>query len=157
MFTINFFGYIKDWEDGCRMKVSVETLMDIFKNKGIRPSYTRVRIMEYLAANRSHPTADEIYGSLVGEIPTLSKTTVYNSMNAFVEAGLARVITIEDNEVRYDADISDHGHFKCTRCGRIYDFPVDMAALHPKGLSGFKVSQRDVYFKGTCPGCLDNK
>jgi Fur family peroxide stress response transcriptional regulator len=139
------------------MDVSVEALMDIFKNKGIRPSYTRVKIMEYLAANRNHPTAEEIYSSLVGEIPTLSKTTVYNSMNAFVEAGLARVITIEDNEARYDADISDHGHFKCSRCGRIYDFQVDMAGLHPKALSGFKVSQRDVYFKGTCPGCLDNK
>jgi Fur family peroxide stress response transcriptional regulator len=157
MFTIKFSGYIKDWEDGFRMKVSVETLMSIFKNKGIKPSYTRVRIMEYLVANRSHPTADEIYNSLVGEIPTLSKTTVYNSMNAFVQAGLARVITIEENGARYDADISDHGHFKCTQCGRIYDFPVDMAGLRPKGLAGFKVSQRDVYFKGTCSGCLANK
>ena len=101
MFTIKFSGYIKDWEEGFRMKVSVETLMSIFKNKGIKPSYTRVRIMEYLVANRSHPTADEIYNSLVGEIPTLSKTTVYNSMNAFVQAGLARVITIEETgEIR---------------------------------------------------------
>ena len=139
------------------MKVSVETLMSIFKNKGIKPSYTRVRIMEYRRrANRSHTTG-RIYNSLVGEIPTLSKTTLYNSMNAFVEAGLARVITIEENGARYDADISDHGHFKCTRCGRIYDFRWTWPHFSPKGPSGFKVSQRDVYFKGTCSGCLANK
>ena len=139
------------------MGVSADTLMNIFKERNVRPSYTRMRIMEYLVTNRSHPTADEIYGSLVGEIPTLSKTTVYNSLNAFVEAGLARVITIEDNEARFDADVSDHGHFKCDKCGRIYDFPADMAGLHSKALSGFKVSQRDVYFKGVCPRCLGNK
>ena len=89
------------------MDVSADALMDIFKNRGIRSSYTRMRIMQYLMVNRNHSTADEIYGSLVEEIPTLSRTTVYNSLHAFVEAGLARVVTIEDNEARYDSDISD--------------------------------------------------
>jgi Fe2+ or Zn2+ uptake regulation protein len=139
------------------MNVSAEALMDIFKKKNIRSSYTRVRILEYLMANRNHPTVDEIYKRLVGEIPTLSKTTVYNSLNAFVDAELARVITIEDNETRYDADISDHGHFKCDICGRIYDFPVDIGGFEPKALAKFKISQRDVYFKGICTSCLNNK
>jgi len=132
-------------------------LMDIFKNRGIRSSYTRMRIMGYMAANRNHPTADEIYSRLIEEIPTLSKTTVYNSLNAFVEAGLARVVTIEDNEARYDVDVSDHGHFKCQSCGRIFDFPVDMDCIEPKALEKFRINKRDVYFKGICPGCLDNK
>ena len=139
------------------MDVSADALMDIFKNRGIRSSYTRMRIMQYLMVNRNHPTADEIYGSLVEEIPTLSRTTVYNSLHAFVEAGLARVVTIEDNEARYDADISDHGHFKCDSCGRIYDFTVDVDCIQPKALEKFRINQRDVYFKGICLGCLDNK
>ena len=114
--------------------------------------------MEYLAARRTHPTADEIYSNLLHEIPTLSKTTVYNSLNTFAKAGLVKVLAIEDKELRFDADTSDHGHFKCGKCGRIFDFAVDLAGLHlQSALPGFKIKQRDVYFKGICPGCLDNK
>lgn len=139
------------------MDVSADELMDIFKRRNIRPSYSRIKILEYLMVNRNHPTVDEIYSRLVGEIPTLSKTTVYNALNAFVDAGLARVIAIEDNETRYDADVSDHGHFKCERCGRIYDFPVDTDNFRSAALDRFRITQRDVYFKGICPDCLNNK
>ena len=139
------------------MGVSADELMDIFKRRNIRPSYTRMKILEYLMVNRNHPTVDRIHSRLAGEIPTLSKTTVYNALNAFVDAGLARVIAIEDNETRYDADVSDHGHFKCERCGRIYDFPVDTDYFRSTALDRFRITQRDVYFKGICPDCLDNK
>jgi Fur family peroxide stress response transcriptional regulator len=142
---------------GILMNVSAETLMDIFKKKNIRSSYTRMRILEDLMTNRKHSTVDEIFSRLTGDIPTLSKATVYNSLRAFVEAGLARVVTIEDNEARFDADVSDHGHFKCDRCGSIYDFPVDMDRFQPEALAQFKINQRDVYFKGICPSCLVNK
>ena len=140
------------------MGISTEALMTLLKKNNIRPSYTRIKIMEYLTTRQSHPTADEIYSRLLHEIPTLSKTTVYNSLNTFVKAGLVRTVTIEDNEAGFDADTSDHGHFKCGKCGRIFDFAVDLAGLHlQSALPGFKIKQRDVYFKGICPGCLDNK
>lgn len=139
------------------MDVSMERIVDICKNRGIRPSFTRVKILEYLMANRSHPTVDEIYRQLGGEIPTLSKTTVYNALGVFIGAGLARVVSVEDNETRYDADVSDHGHFKCEQCGRIYDFAVDTKGLKADGLTGFKIDQREIYFRGICPECINNK
>ncbi|HHU29220.1 MAG TPA: transcriptional repressor [Firmicutes bacterium] len=140
------------------MGISTEALMTLLKKNNIRPSYTRIKIMEYLTTRQSHPTADEIYSRLLPKIPTLSKTTVYNSLNTFAKAGLVKVLAIEDKELRFDADTSDHGHFKCGKCGRIFDFAVDLAGLHlQSALPGFKIKQRDVYFKGICPGCLDNK
>ncbi len=139
------------------MDVLSTSIMNVFKEKNIRPSFIRVKIMEYLTNNRNHPTVDEIYRHLIEEIPTLSKVSVYNSLKVFVKAGLVRVITIEDNEARYDIDVSDHGHFKCISCGKIYDFPADALCIRPGALEGFKVTQRDVYFKGICPKCLNNK
>lgn len=50
----------------------------------IKPSVQRMAIMEYLMKNRVHPTADEIYGALYPMMPTLSKTTVYNTMRHFI-------------------------------------------------------------------------
>ena len=104
-----------------------------------------------------HPTVDTIYHEVHKEVPTLSKTTVYNTLNHFVDAGLVRIINIEDNETRYDINVHDHGHFKCVACGAIYDFPVDMERLGETGLAGFAVQDRNVYFKGTCPACLGKK
>jgi len=94
---------------------------------------------------------------LLKEIPSLSKTTVYNTLNSFVEAHLVRVITIEDNETRYDIVMENHGHFKCESCGGIYNFSVNIDSLEYDELNDFVISKRDVYFKGVCSKCLLNK
>ena len=60
--------------------------IDIFlREKGINPSYQRKRIYEYLHQNPIHPTVNDIYWALIHDIPTLSKATVYNTMNLFSE------------------------------------------------------------------------
>ncbi|MCG8501875.1 MAG: transcriptional repressor, partial [Firmicutes bacterium] len=68
------------------------------KEYDIKPSYQRIKIFEYLRNTKSHPTVDEIFKEIVQEIPTLSKTTVYNTLSLFIEKGIVTVITIEENE-----------------------------------------------------------
>ncbi|HPK44931.1 MAG TPA: transcriptional repressor, partial [Spirochaetota bacterium] len=66
----------------------MEQYKHYLESKGISPSYQRLKILEYLDQNRSHPTVDEIYSALLPLIPTLSKTTVYNTVSLFVQQGL---------------------------------------------------------------------
>lgn len=131
----------------------VEILKNELVKKDIRPSYHRLKVLEYLHAHEDHPTADEIYANLHPQIPTLSKTTVYNTLNSFVEAGLARVVSIDGVEKRFDITLFDHGHFRCDRCGAIINFAIDINALAVHGLEGFQVAGRNVYFTGLCPDC----
>ncbi|MGL5087978.1 MAG: Fur family transcriptional regulator [Cetobacterium sp.] len=119
----------------------------------IKPSYQRMKIFQYLLENKIHPTVDEIYKALCPEIPTLSKTTVYNTLNLFIEKGITRVITIEENETRYDVDMDIHGHFKCIECKKVYDIPVEIDQLVVNNMNGFKVDEYHVYFKGICFSC----
>ena len=79
---------------------------EYLSSKGIKPSYQRIKVFDYLLNNKTHPTVDNIHQELVGEIPTLSKTTVYNTLKLFQEKGIVLIINIEDNETRFDADIS---------------------------------------------------
>jgi len=72
------------------------------------------------------------------------------------EAGLVRIITIEDNETRYDVIIESHGHFKCESCGNIYDFSIDIDSLTCKDLANFQINDKNVYFNGICQICLAN-
>ena len=68
----------------------------------IKPSVQRLAVMEYLSAHHTHPTADEIYNALVGQIPTLSKTTVYNTLRLFVRQGAATMLTIDGHNACFD-------------------------------------------------------
>ncbi len=131
----------------------IENVGDHLKIHDIKPSYQRMKIFQYLLENRTHPTVDEIYKSLSKEIPTLSKTTVYNTLSLFLEKGIARVITIEENETRYDADMDVHGHFKCVECKKVYDVPVKIDQILIDGMEDFKINEYHVYFKGICSKC----
>jgi len=124
------------------------------KNK-IKPSFQRIKVYEYLLEKRNHPTVDMIYQKLVNEIPTLSKTTIYNTLKLFVEQNIVAIINIEDNETRYDADISTHGHFKCKECGNVYDFHYDNSHFNFKNLKHFKIEKTHLYLNGICANCLN--
>jgi len=136
---------------------AIENVGDFLKSHEIKPSFQRIRIFEYLLNNRVHPTVDEIYQNLVGEIPTLSKTTVYNTLNLFIEKNIAQLITIEENEARYDALTSVHGHFKCEKCERVYDFETDISHIDTQEIKHFQINQKHIYFRGICESCLAQK
>ncbi len=125
--------------------------------KGIRPSYQRVRVLKYLHRKDSHPTVDDIFNALAPEIPSLSRATIYNTLHTYVDAGLTRIINIDDNELRYDLTVSDHGHFKCDTCGEITNFSIDLDRISVGELLTFNIKERNVYFRGLCPNCLNNQ
>jgi len=124
-------------------------------SNGVKPSLQRLRIYEYIHTNRVHPTVDMIYTRLSPSMPTLSKTTVYNTLKLFVSKGVARAINIEDTETRYDADISHHGHFKCKNCGGLFDVMLNQD-LSINGLNGFRIDEYQINLKGYCNICKPN-
>ena len=73
--------------------------LDTLQNYGIHPSVQRIAIMDYLLKNHTHPTVDEVYVALCKVIPTLSKTTVYNTLRLFSEHGAALMLTIDEKKV----------------------------------------------------------
>lgn len=139
------------------MKPTFAELSTALISRKLRPSHQRIKILEYLLNQQSHPTVEQIFSDLHKEIPTLSKSTVYNTLNLFIAAKLVRLLTIEDNETRYDLLMDKHGHFKCETCGTIYDFKINIDDFIADELSDFKINEKDVYFKGVCPRCLSNK
>lgn len=137
--------------------METEEISDYLKENNIKPSYQRMKIFEYLVNNKNHPTVDKIYQNLIGEISTLSKTTIYNTLKLFAEKKIVQVITVEEKETRYDTDMSLHGHFKCKKCGEVYDIRIKEVKEFDKELDGFEVEEEHVYFKGICKKCLRNK
>jgi Fur family peroxide stress response transcriptional regulator len=142
--------------EGSYVKFLLKDLSAELKNRKIHPSYQRIKVLEYFNKNQCHPTVDQIFKDLKSEIPTLSKSTIYNTLNLFLKSRLIREINIEDNEIRYDIITKNHGHFKCENCGKIFNFSIDFNSFKTEELSGFKITDKNLYFKGICPNCLSN-
>lgn len=123
------------------------------KTRGIMPSLQRIQIYNYIYGRKDHPSVDMIFSALSAQIPTLSKTTVYNTLKSFVEAGIATPVIIDENEIRYDADTHMHGHFKCDSCGNIFDFTNDFTKLDAPELKNFIIKEYHIYLKGICESC----
>lgn len=121
----------------------------------IKPSVQRIAIMDYLLKHRTHPCIDEIYLALCKDIPTLSKTTVYNTLKLFIEHGAARMLTIDERNACFDGDTSVHAHFQCKNCGKIYDIPIQSESKEMETLQkdGFQIEETHRYYKGICPDC----
>ncbi len=132
------------------MTKKTEEISQYLKDCGINPSYQRIKVYEYMSEHFNHPTADIIYRELSKEMPTLSKTTVYNTLKFFVDKNIVTPITITEGETRYDADTSLHGHFLCVKCGGIFDFAVDISGIKTDVFDFADVNERHIYFKGVC-------
>ncbi|NLN82578.1 MAG: transcriptional repressor [Clostridiales bacterium] len=129
-------------------------LISVLSRRGIRPTQQRIAVYKYLLTHPEHPSADTIYRALVEEYPVFSRTTIYNSLGALIEAGLVRQVNICADEQRFDATVTDHGHFFCKECGKVYDFGFDSPAMVSRLCPrGFIKEQGDVFFTGICKHC----
>lgn len=125
----------------------------------IKPSLQRIAIMGYLMEHRTHPTVDEIYTALSPSIPTLSKTTVYNTLKLLSEQGAAQTLTIDERNTCYDADTTTHAHFLCRNCSKIYDLASNacIKKVEKMDMDGHDVQEIHYYYKGVCKQCLENE
>ena len=137
------------------MDTSLEFLKGELLKNGLRPSFHRLKVFNYLYLKKGHPTVDEIYNNLSEEIPTLSKATVYNTPNSFVNVGLARMISLDNIEARYDVMMNTHGHFQCISCGTITDFHIEIDAIPMQELVGYYIKEKNLYYRGLCPNCVN--
>lgn len=134
-------------------------VIERLQNYSIKPSVQRIAIMGYLMEHHTHPTVDEIYTALSPSIPTLSKTTVYNTLRLLSEQGAVQTLTIDERNTCYDADTSTHAHFLCKHCGKIYDLSNDNTIKKVEGMDmdGHDVQEIHYYYKGICKDCIENE
>ena len=138
------------------MITNMKHIQTTIKDKGIKPTYQRLKILEYLIETKKHPTVEMIYNNMKKVIPTISKTTVYNTMNSFVEKGILNALSVTGTELRYDANTKPHHHLLCNKCGNIYDiYTNSFDFFDNKIIDGNKIDEVHVYFKGICKKCLE--
>ncbi len=78
--------------------------------------------------------------------------TVYNCLDALVECGLARQVTLERGATRFCPNMREHCHFYCDQCQSVFDIelPAEPGIALPKG---YRAERYDIAIHGRCPAC----
>src|SRR5512137_1329303 len=90
-------------------------------HSGFRTTPQRERVYAVLIQKRDHPTAEEVFIRAKRDMPDISMATVYNCLDALVECGLARQVTLARGATRFCPNMREHCHFYCDRCQRVFD------------------------------------
>jgi Fur family transcriptional regulator, iron response regulator len=123
--------------------------VDVLEQLGIQPSAQRVAVAEYVLGTEEHPSAEQVWARVKERFPMLSRATVYNTLNLFVEKGLLRELVIAEGKVVFDPNLTPHHHFIDEDTQGIVDVPWEaLQVKHVDALRGFDVREYQVVMRG---------
>ena len=113
-----------------------QDLATTLRDHGIQPSAQRLAVGAYVLATEDHPSADQVWAHVQERCPMLSRATVYNTLNLFVEKQLLRELHLAPDSVVFDSNLERHHHLIDDETGEIHDVgwdDVEVRAIHSVG------------------------
>ena len=132
------------------------TIEQQLRSCGLQVTAQRLAVMEAVAAS-PHATTEELTEVVRGQIGSISRQAVYDTLGVFADKGLIRRIQPTGSVARYEGRVGDnHHHLVCRGCGRIFD--IDCAVGTTPCLTadddhGFEIDEAEVVYWGRCLDC----
>lgn len=133
-----------------RLNLTIVNVETTLRTHGIQPSAQRVAVASYVLTTAEHPSADLVWRRVKESFPWISRATVYNTLNLFVDKGLLQRLTIAEDSVVFDPILETHHHFIDESTGAIHDVPWDRVQVcNIESLRDYEVHQYQVVMRGT--------
>ncbi len=100
-----------------------EHVLERLKAHDVLPTPQRVIVGQILFTGPQHLSADQILKAIQEHGGAVSKATVYNTLNLFVEKGLVRQVNVDPSRAYYDSTTTPHHHFYNVDSGELTDIP----------------------------------
>ena len=129
-------------------------LLETLEERGHRSTSPRRAVVNAIAGQNKHFTAEE----LRGQLPGVGRATIYRSLRLLVDSGVLCRVLLEEGDLHYQlSHRGHHHHLLCVECGSsqdllgcdIEDLLQTVSAAHEFQLSGHWL---EVY--GRCHDCL---
>src|SRR4030042_4792321 len=106
------------------MQKEIHPFKDIFASKGLRSTREREIVLKELERRSDHFNAERLYLSLRQKGPSVSRSTIYRTLQILERFQLIERLDIKRNCFYYEPVYrkKDHGHLICEQCGKIMDF-----------------------------------
>jgi Fur family ferric uptake transcriptional regulator len=101
-----------------------DILIRFLKEKKLRPTRERFLLLDEIMRTAGHFDADKLFASMTARGVKVSRATVYNTLDLFVECGLISKYRFGENHSRFEKAFGRprHDHLICLECGDIIEF-----------------------------------
>jgi Fur family peroxide stress response transcriptional regulator len=133
-------------------------MVEQLRRVGLKATGPRIVILEVLEHDHSHPTVEQLYERIRQRYPSLSLSTVYQTLDAFLRAGLCHWVPGGDGRLRVEAASQRHDHAICRVCRRLFDIErEEFSALSPPEElpHGLLVTDWRIEYEVICPACQE--
>jgi Fe2+ or Zn2+ uptake regulation protein len=123
----------------------------------MRNSKQRNLVLEIVKKSHSHISADAVYSEARKIINNISLGTVYRNLGQLVNNDLLKSIII-NGVLHYDANSSNHQHFYCSSCNKVFDMEIDTKKFvyEINGTTDHVIKDCHVHLYGICEKCQKN-
>lgn len=135
--------------------------LDWLKNQlhqaGHKATQQRLEVYREVIQTDQHPDAETIFLGVRERLSTISRNTVYQTLQFLVEQGYIAPFGVHQASHRYDGNTDSHHHLICLRCGKISDCELSaMGTADPT--SNFanwgRIDSIHTELRGICADCL---
>lgn len=134
----------------------LEHFKAVARQAGVKLTHQRLEIFRAVATSIDHPSADAVYRTVQPGMPTVSLDTVYRTLWLLTDLGLLATLGPRQGSARFDANLKQHHHYRCMRCGLVRDFesPELNALRIPDSVTQFgRIVSAHVEVQGVCAQC----
>ena len=141
------------------MNISVESIRENLKSKGLKVTPQRMSILEAVYALDNHPTAEKIIEFIRERHPNIATGTVYKVLDTLEENKLIKKVKTDKDIMRYDGVLEKHHHLYCSECDLIEDYndkELDRMLedyFKKKSIPGFKMEEIILQIRGSFKKC----
>jgi Fur family transcriptional regulator, iron response regulator len=124
-------------------------VVEILAAHGIQPSAHRVAVAQYVLTTHDHPSAERVWDRVRDRFPMISRATVYNTLNLFVEKGLLRELHLAADSVVFDPKMDRHHHLIDDETGKIHDVAWNQVEVkNIKNVGNYEINEYQVVMHG---------
>ena len=112
-------------------------------------------IIEILSKAKKHMSASEIFELVKKQIPNISFATVYRNLKFLSENKYVSVLRTNRQGTYYEIYETEHSHFICNRCHKVFDIYDNLVKLKlpARSASGHKILSYCLIAQGLCKKC----
>jgi Fe2+ or Zn2+ uptake regulation protein/O6-methylguanine-DNA--protein-cysteine methyltransferase len=126
---------------------------EMLRRRSLRVTPQRRAILEaFSGSSAEHLSADEVHARANRVVPELGRGTVYATLAELTELGLLAALGSPE-PVRYETNVSNHSHFRCNLCLRLFDVQIGRPSVKSLEAVGHRVERVAIVAEGVCAEC----
>lgn len=132
-----------------------QRIVDALRKQGYKATPQRIAIAQTVLRSKNHPSAETIHAEVLRLHPTVSLSTVYNTLHILRDMNFLNELTL-NGTTRYDPNVSLHINMICQHCGKVIDVEdpsLEESITNIAKKRGFKITGQRVDVYGVCKLC----